>query len=181
MTTRPPNPVPSAPMDYGSLEGGLVRMMNRFWNEGTMTGDPEADAYLRSDPNAVLLGMLYDQRMLAESAFMGARRLENRLGHLDPARIADCDADEFRALFAERPAVHRFTNKMAEYTQQVCRILTDEYQGNAANLWPPEWSAEEVSKALVKLPGFGKMKAYKMRFALHYFGWRDFSDVKATV
>ncbi|NNE69389.1 MAG: hypothetical protein HKN29_03375 [Rhodothermales bacterium] len=168
-------------MDYGSLDGGLVRMMNRFWAEGTMTGDVEADAYLRTDPNAVLLGMLYDQRMLAEGAFMGAQRLEDRLGHLDPARIADHDPDEFRALFAQQPAVHRFTNKMAEYTQKVCRVLVDEYAGNAANIWPETASADEVAKRLVKLPGFGKMKAYKMRFALHYFGWRDFSDVPATV
>lgn len=179
--SRDPNPPPSAPMDYGTLDGGLVRMMNRFWAEGTMTGDPDADAYLRSDANAVLLGMLYDQRMLAEGAFMGAQRLEDRLGHLDPRRIADYDPDAFRSLFAQQPAVHRFTNKMAEYTQKVCRVLVDEYDGDASKIWGEDRSADEVAKLLVKLPGFGKMKAYKMRFALHYFGWRDFSGVKATV
>ncbi|MFT5142535.1 MAG: putative HhH-GPD family protein [Rhodothermales bacterium] len=175
------NAPPSRPMDYGSLDGGLVRMMNRFWNEGSMTGDPEADVYLRTSANAVLFGMLYDQRMLAENAFMGPRRLEDRLGHLDPEKIAAHDPEAFRDLFAQRPAVHRFTNKMAEYTQQVARVLADDYDGDAANIWLPERSAQEVARLLVKLPGFGKMKAYKMRFALHYFGWRDFADVKPTV
>ncbi|MBO6576690.1 MAG: hypothetical protein JJ896_13760 [Rhodothermales bacterium] len=168
-------------MDYGTLDGGLVRMMNRFWAEGTLTGEPEEDLYLRSNANAVLFGMLYDQRMLAEQAFMGARRLHERLGHLDPGKIAQHDPDEFRTLFAQTPAVHRFTNKMAAYTQQVAQVLVDQYDGDAGNIWAEDRSADEVAKLLEKLPGFGKMKAYKMRFALHYFGWRDFSDVPAKV
>ena len=179
MSQRTPNPPPSRPMDYGTLDGGLVRMMNRFWNEGTLTGDLDEDTYLRTDPNAVLLGMLYDQRMLAESAFMGAKRLADRMGGLDMKAIADHDAEAFRVLFAEKPAVHRFTNKMADYTQQIARIVEEQYDGDASGLWSEEYAAAEVSKRLVKLPGFGKMKAYKMRFALHYFGWRDFADVPA--
>ena len=110
-------------LDYGDLEGGLVRMMERFKREGTLTGSFDDDQYLRESGNAALLGLLYDQRVRAEYAFTGPHRLRERLGHLDLHRIAEHDPDDFRARFAEQPAVHRFTNKMADTTQAVARLL----------------------------------------------------------
>lgn len=163
-------------LDYGTLEGGLVRMMDRFKEEGTLTGDAEADAYLREDPNAALLGLLYDQRVRAEYAFTGPHRLRDRLGHLDMKKIAALDANDLRIRFAEQPAVHRFTNKMADTTHQIAQILTDEYDGNAANLWNDGADADAIAKRVKKLPGFGAQKAAKMKFVLHYLGYRDFSE-----
>ena len=169
-------PYPKTLLDYGKLEGGLVRMMERYRTEGTMTKDAEADQYLMDDPNAALLGMLYDQRVLAESAFTGPMRLRDRLGHLDMAKIAAMDADKLREAFAEKPAVHRFVNVMADRTQQVAQIVVDEYDGDAANMWNDGVHFDVIQKRLIALPGFGKMKAYKMKFVLHYFGHRDFSE-----
>src|SRR6056297_1078467 len=117
-------------IDYSDLSGGLVRMMDRFKEEGTLTGEIEDDERLREDPNAAILGLLYDQRVRAEFAFTGPLRLKDRLGHLDMDRIAEMNFDKFQDLFAQKPAVHRFTNKMAENTQKVARILADEYDGN---------------------------------------------------
>lgn len=162
-------------IDYGELEGGLVRMMERYHAEGTLTGDPDADAYLREDPNAAFLGLLYDQRVRAEYAFTGPHRLRDRLGHLDMQQIAAQDPDAFRALFAEVPAVHRFTNKMAEQTQAVAQKLVAEYAGNAANLWADGADFPTIRKRVHAFPGFGKQKAAKMKYVLHYFGYRDFS------
>ena len=169
-------PYPTSLLDYGTLSGGLARMMERFKDEGNLTKDPEADQFLMDHPNAALLGMLYDQRVLAEYAFTGPIRLQDRLGHLDMARIAAMDLDELREMFAEKPAVHRFTNVMAERTHQIAQILVDEYGGDAANMWNDGADFATIQKRLVKLPGFGKMKAHKMKFVLHYFGHRDFSD-----
>ena len=161
-------------LDYRHLQGGLVRMMDRFKDEGTLTGDVGADAFLRRHPSAALLGLLYDQRVRAEFAFTGPVRLHDRLGHLDLARIAEIDEDAFRALFAEPPAVHRFTNKMAETTQAVARRLTDAYGGDAARLWNDGADVRTVEERIRALPGFGAQKAAKIRFVLHYFGHRDF-------
>ena len=163
-------------LDYSHFDGGLVRMMNRFLEEGTLTGDFEADEAIRASGNVALLGLLYDQRVRAESAFTGPLRLRERLGHLDMRKIADADPDEFRELFAESPAVHRFTNKMAETTQQVARIIADEYDGDATNMWNDGADYDVLKKRLRKLPGFGELKAMKMKFVLHYFGFRDFAD-----
>jgi len=163
-------------IDYSHMSGGLVRMMNRFKEEGTLTGEIEEDDFLRDDPNAALLGLLYDQRVRAEYAFTGPIRLKNRLGHLDMAKIAAMDFDAFQEAFAESPAVHRFTNKMAENTQKVAGIIAEEYDGNAANMWNDGADLDTIEKRLRKLPGFGKGKASKIKYVLHYFGHRDFSD-----
>ena len=163
------------PLDYGDLEGGLVRMMDRFEAEGTLTGDADADAFLGEHPAAALFGLLYDQRVRAEFAFTGPVRLHDRLGHLDPARIAAIDEDAFRQLFAEPPAVHRFTNKMAETTQAVARRLAEDYGGDAARLWNDGADVQTVERRVRALPGFGPQKAAKIRYVLHYFGYRDFS------
>ena len=160
--------------DYTHLDGGLVRMLERLKMEGTATKDPEADAFLRDEPNAVLLGLLYDQRVLAETAFTGPHKLRRRLDHLDMARIAAMDRDAFFEVFAERPAVHRFTNKMVDLTQENARILADDYGGSAANLWR-EGTCAEVEARVRALPGFGPLKASKLKHCLYYFGHRDLS------
>lgn len=169
-------PLVASHLDYGHLKGGFVRMMDRYKNEGTLTGDPDADAFLHRHPNAALLGLLYDQRVRAEFAFTGPVRLHDRLGHLDLRRIAAMDEDAFRELFAERPAVHRFTGKMAETTQAVARRITEEYDGEAACLWNDGADVRTVEERVRALPGFGELKAAKVRFVLHYFGHRDFGD-----
>lgn len=161
--------------DYSALEGGLVRMLDRLAAEGTATKDRDADQYLRDEPGAVVLGLLYDQRVLAETAFLGPYRLRQRLGHLDMRRIADMDRDAFAAVFAESPAVHRFTNKMVDTTQAVARAIADDYGGDAARLWADGDNAA-VERRLRKLPGFGPQKAQKLKFCLYYFGWRDLSE-----
>ena len=161
--------------DYSVLEGGLVRMLDRLQAEGTATKDRDVDQYLRDEPNAVLLGLLYDQRVLAETAFAGPYKLYERLGHLDMARIADMDRDAFAEVFAESPAVHRFTNKMVDTTQAVARRLADEYDGSAANLWA-DGDCRAVEMRIQSLPGFGPQKAAKLKFCLYYFGHRDLSE-----
>ena len=160
--------------DYSYLEGGLVRMLDRLSAEGTATKNRNADQFLRDDPNAVLFGLLYDQRVLAETAFMGPYKLHQRLGHFDMARIADMDRDAFADVFTQTPAVHRFTNKMVDLTQQNARVLTESYNGSAAGLWA-EGPNAEVEKRVKALPGFGPQKAAKLKHCLYYFGHRDLS------
>lgn len=162
-------------LDYSHFSGGLVRMMDRFKEEGTLTGDPDADQFLRDHPNAALLGLLYDQRVRAEYAFTGPIRLHERLGHLDMHRIAAMGEDDLRTAFEAKPAVHRFTNKMADQTHAVARLVVEQYDGDAANLWNDGAPFEVIEKRVKALPGFGPQKSAKMKYVLHYFGYRDFS------
>jgi uncharacterized HhH-GPD family protein len=125
-----------------------------------LTGDPEADQLLTGDDNALLIGMVLDQQVPMEKAFSGPLVIAQRMGgSFDVAKIAAMSEDEFVALCAQRPAIHRFPAAMGKRIYQVCRVLTDRYDGQAANLWNKARSGEEVKSNLAGLPGFGADKA----------------------
>ncbi len=125
-----------------------------------LTSDPAADALLSEEPFALLTGMLLDQQVPMEIAFAGPRKIADRLGTLDPVRIADCDPDEFARLCAETPAVHRFPGSMAKRIQDLAREIVDNYDGDAAAVWTRGGpGGAEVLRRLKALPGFGEQKA----------------------
>ncbi len=125
-----------------------------------LVGDADADALLAADPLALLIGMLLDQQVPMETAFAGPKKLADRLGGLDVHRIADADPDEFAAICARPPAVHRFPGSMAERIQALCAEVTDRYDGDAAALWTSgDPDGKEVLKRLKALPGYGDQKA----------------------
>jgi uncharacterized HhH-GPD family protein len=80
-------------------------------------------------------------------------------GPLDVAKIAAMSEDEFVAVCSERPAIHRFPAAMAKRIRQVCQVLTEDYGGQAANIWQDARSGEEIKSRLARLPGFGSDKA----------------------
>ncbi|MCX6480119.1 MAG: Fe-S cluster assembly protein HesB, partial [Mycobacterium sp.] len=125
-----------------------------------LTGDPAADQLLSEDPFALLTGMLLDQQIPMEVAFTGPRKIAERLGGLDPSLIADHDPQEFAALCAETPAVHRFPGSMAKRIQDLAREIVETYHGDAAALWTSgDPDGAEVLRRLRALPGFGEQKA----------------------
>lgn len=150
-------------------------MIDRLHEEGTATKDEKADAYLRKSADAVLIGMLLDQRVLAEIAFMGPLKIKQRIGHLDFKKIAKMDAEKFASVFTEKPAIHRFVNMMAGRTQKLCQAVVDNYDGKAENIWKDVDDLKEFDKRVKALPGFGPDKAKKLKHALHIFGHKDFS------
>jgi len=125
-----------------------------------LTGDPEADALLSSDDNALLIGMVLDQQVPMEKAFSGPLVIAQRMGgRLDVTKIASMSEDEFIELCSQRPAIHRFPAAMARRIRQVCQVLTEDYDGQATNLWKDARSGDEVMANLGRLPGFGPDKA----------------------
>ncbi len=94
------------------------------------TGDEEADRLLAADPNALLIGFVLDQQVPVPKAFSGPKVLRERLGHLDPARIAAMPLGDLEAVFKERPAIHRFPGSMAGRVQALCAALATTYDGD---------------------------------------------------
>ena len=121
--------------------------------------DESADRVLSDDPFALLMGMLLDQQFPMEHAFAGPAKVLDRFGSLDPQRIAAADPEEFAALCAVPPAVHRFPASMAARVQQLASIVADEYDGRAERLWQGATTGRELLKRLQALPGFGRQKA----------------------
>ena len=125
-----------------------------------VTGDAEADAFVSTDPLALLIGMLLDQQVPMEWAFMGPLRLRERLGgRLDAAAIAALPPGELEARFKEKPALHRFPGSMAKRTQELCRHVAETYDGRAEAIWQTASDAAELFARLRALPGYGDEKA----------------------
>ena len=125
-----------------------------------LTGDAEADQLLTEDDNALLIGMVLDQQVPMEKAFSGPLVIAQRMGgRLDVAAISAMSEDDFVALCSRPPAIHRFPAAMAKRVRQVCQVLTEDYDGQAANLWKDARSGNEVKANLERLPGFGSDKA----------------------
>jgi uncharacterized HhH-GPD family protein len=124
-----------------------------------ITGVPEADQVLTDDPFALLLGMMLDQQYPMEHAFRGPAKLLERFGTLDPARVASANPEEFAALCAQPPAVHRFPGSMASRMQALAALIVEKYDGDASALWSGVDSGSELLRRVMELPGFGKQKA----------------------
>ena len=123
--------------------------------------DPDADALLTNDPLALLMGMLLDQQFPLEWAFRAPWRLAQRMERtsLDAAEIADWDPEAFVKLMAGPPALHRYPAAMAQRVQALCRLVVEEYGGDAGALWRTAGTGKELLARLRALPGFGEQKA----------------------
>lgn len=178
-------------------------MTPKLW----LAQDPEADELLATDPFALLTGMLLDQQISMELAFagpkkiadrlsrnrvvtsqqipmevafVGPKKLTERMGGLDPHDIAARDPEEFAALFAEKPAVHRFPGSMAGRVQALAKAVVDQYGGDVTALWTVgDPDGAEVLKRLKALPGYGEQKAriflalLGKQYGVTPSGWRE--------
>src|SRR5258708_4614234 len=97
--------------------------------------EPQANELLSRDGFALLLAMMLDQQVPFEKAFNSPYQLALRLGHEPTAEeIAGFDPDALAAIFAERPALHRFPRAMAARAQELARVVVDRYAGDASAL-----------------------------------------------
>ncbi len=124
-----------------------------------IANDAAADKVLDEHAFAPLIGMMLDQQYGMEHAFRGPWKVLSRFGSLDPAAIAAADPEAFTALCSVPPAIHRFPASMAARLQDLARVITTEYDGDASRLWNEATSGKDLLKRLMALPGFGKQKA----------------------
>jgi uncharacterized HhH-GPD family protein len=132
----------------------MIRMLDRLY----FTGDDAADTLLAKNPLALLIGFALDQQVTVPTAFLGPRKLEQRLGRLDAAAIAGMDPTELDTVFREKPAVHRFPGNMARRVQELCATIVSEYGGDAARVWTDATDDADLRRRIEALPGFGEMK-----------------------
>lgn len=125
-----------------------------------ITGNPDDDQLLIDDPLALMLGMLLDQQVPMAWAFRGPARLRERLdGRLDAAEIAAMGPDAVADLFSRKPALHRFPGSMGKRAQALCEHLVDHHHGDAADVWEEAADAQDLSRRVNALPGFGAEKS----------------------
>lgn len=148
-----------------------------------ITGNAESDKLLNSNGTALLIGMLLDQQVPMEWAFNGAHTLKQRLGHLDPKKIAAMDPDEFLQICLEKPAIHRFPKAMAQRIHGMCAIIATTYRNKGENIWKDVDDAHVLFERLRLIPGFGEEKAQifiallAKRFNVAPTGWKKAAGV----
>jgi uncharacterized HhH-GPD family protein len=132
---------------------------DRLW----FTENDDANKLLAEDPFALLVGFALDQQITVQQAFQGPLRIKQRLGTLDPRKLATADLEP---AFREKPAVHRFPGTMATRVQDLARFVADEYGGDASRVWTSAKDGDDLKKRLAALPGFGDMKVRSMTAVL---------------
>src|SRR6478752_493067 len=96
------------------------------------TGVDEADELIAHDPFALLVGFALDQQVPVPTAFQGPLKLKQRLGTLDPGKVAG-------------------------RVQDLASIVTEEYGGDASRIWRDAADGADLRKRISGLPGFGEM------------------------
>ena len=119
------------------------------------TDDEEACRLLASDPFALLVGFALDQQITVQQAFLGPLRLKQRLGTLDPKKVAAADLEP---IFREKPAIHRFPGAMATRVSELAAAVAEDYAGDASRVWTEAADGKDLRKRIGGLPGFGEMK-----------------------
>jgi uncharacterized HhH-GPD family protein len=119
------------------------------------TDDDAANRLLAEDPFALLVGFALDQQVTVQQAFLGPLRLKQRLGTLEPRKVADADLEP---LFRQKPAIHRFPGSMAERVRDLAAAVAEEYGGDASRLWTEAADGADLRRRISALPGFGEMK-----------------------
>lgn len=108
--------------------------------------------FLLSDWNAFLIGLISDQSVKAEMAWRLPYYLFKRLGHFDFNKIEQEETVEsLEKIIKEKPALHRYPKKMAEYIIFAVNKVVKEYNSSAENIWKNDLNAENV---VLKLEGF---------------------------
>jgi uncharacterized HhH-GPD family protein len=119
------------------------------------TDDPEACELLARDPFALLVGLAIDQQVPVQKAFAGPYVLRERVGTLDPRKLAGLDLEP---AFRVKPAIHRFPGSMAARVRELASVVAEEYGGDASRIWTEAADADDLRRRIGALPGFGPMK-----------------------
>ena len=120
----------------------------------------EESEFLLSDWNAFLIALISDQSVKAEMAWRLPYLLSRRLGHFDLNRMArEESVSSLEMLIKEKPALHRYPRKMAEYIMSAIEKIENEYGSNAENIWKNDLNAEHIVAKLEEFKGISHKKA----------------------
>jgi uncharacterized HhH-GPD family protein len=119
------------------------------------TDDPAACELVGTDPFALLVGLAIDQQVSVQKAFAGPYVLRQRVGTIDPTKLAKVDLEP---AFREKPAIHRFPGAMAARVRELAAVVAEDYGGDASRIWTEAANADDLRRRIGALPGFGPMK-----------------------
>lgn len=102
---------------------------------GTFTGNADPDMFLQETPIAVLVAAAIDRGVFAERIWEIPYLLHQRLGHLDPFRLASYTELELERILRSLPALPRYPRQAARTIISLCQVVIHRHGGSAAHLW----------------------------------------------
>ena len=140
------------------LEHGSTLGPGNAGGTSDFTPDAEANELVRTDAFAFLTGVLFDQGVRAERAWIAPYLLRQRLGHLDPAQIVS-NPEAIRRAVQMPPTLHRYVEKMPRWLVRAARRVQRDYHGDASTIWSDRPSAVELQQRFRAFDGIGQKKA----------------------
>lgn len=146
-------------------------------NSLNWTEDPAACRLIADDPVAFVIGFLLDQQVKVQLAFNGPLVLRQRLGHLDPSRIAKMPEEQLVEIARRKPPIHRYPASMAKRIRECMAFLVDRHDGDPTRVWSEATDLADLRSRIAELPGFGAMKAMAVaavmarQFHMDFPGW----------
>lgn len=129
---------------------------------------------LKKDPNAFLLGAIFDRGIEYDDAWNIPAKLKIRLGHLDVRRIStmkDRDLEKIIRGTGKGNSLHRFPRTMSQCVIAASKRLVSDYNSDASNIWNCRPDVTSVLKALTSFHGIGqKIGNMTVRLLITYYG-----------
>ena len=120
----------------------------------------EEKAFILSDMNAFMIGLISDQSVKAEVAWALPCKLKERLGHFDVKKIAEeIPVEMLTMVIRQKPALHRYPGNIAKYIIAACQLIMEKYEGDANNIWNHGETAAQIVERLEEFKGISHKKA----------------------
>jgi len=145
----------------------LVRALSEQPDSFLLRGLPRRSrrfTWSRTERIDFFFACLMNQSVLADRAWTGPQRLRERLGHLDPQRIASMPVRgiERAVRGGKGGSLHRFPHRTARFLRETSCLLAEEFSGDPANMWLDGLDVVTVHQRLRQFPGIGDKIASMM-------------------
>ena len=122
------------------------------------TKNQEADELLNDlskHPHAFVIGCVMDRQIKAEKAWIIPHRFRERLGSFEVEELRHLTETEIQKLMSEPKPLHRFVDDMSRNFYEAIGLISENYGGNAANIWQNRPSSAETVYRFLKFRGVG--------------------------
>ncbi|NCV21844.1 MAG: hypothetical protein EBV45_07845 [Chloroflexi bacterium] len=113
------------------------RKMSRLSGEdrALLGARADSDQLLRSDSMAMLIGLVLQRGMPAERVWQIPLHLRAKMGHLDPARIAQMSVEAMTSALADLDVRPRYPAQAAKTVVALAEVVSNEFGGDASSIW----------------------------------------------
>lgn len=108
----------------------------------------------------LIWGLILNQSIKSELAWKAPHELKLRM-QLNPFTLESFvskGVEEIGVYIAQKPSLHRFPNKMADYLHTASKHIVNQYNGHPQKIWANK-SSEEIITSFCELKGINHHKA----------------------